>query len=303
MVYLGSKGKWYRVFVGAFSTVDGAKNFIQKYGFSNTRVLKTAYAVQIESYPENRELSQQLSMVEKTGCSPYIVKEFRGTMTLVIDESSLEKKVGPLGKTAVINVSAGNIRTRPTKNSSIMDKLARGEKVTLIKKKDEWHVVGLQDGRVGWAHQRLFLEKDFSPDKIFSQLFAVAEDTATIRVNIGRVREKPSAGSKIIYLLKKGDPVSVIAAKGDWFIVELEDGKLGWAHKILFTDKSNISKSKKTNASPVGVPLPVLKDGSIVEDFQKGNHILIGAFVTQKAAINLARRLKETGIDCRVVLR
>lgn len=41
----------------------------------------------------------------------------------------------------------------------------------------------------------------------------------------------------------------------------------------------------------------------VIEEPQKGYRLLIGAYQTQWAAAKLARKLKETGLDCEVVLR
>jgi cell division septation protein DedD len=41
----------------------------------------------------------------------------------------------------------------------------------------------------------------------------------------------------------------------------------------------------------------------VIGDAVKGFQLLTGAFVTQEAADNLAQDLKETGIDCKVILR
>ena len=59
-------------------------------------------------------------------------------------------------------------------------------------------------------------------------------DIYTVKVDIGRVREAPSLQSPVALRLIKGEQVSVTAVKGEWFEVELKDGRRGWAHRQLF---------------------------------------------------------------------
>lgn len=46
-----------------------------------------------------------------------------------------EEKMEQVGKIDTIKVYIGNLRARPNKNSSIIDKLKRGDKVTILQKK------------------------------------------------------------------------------------------------------------------------------------------------------------------------
>jgi len=55
-------------------------------------------------------------------------------------------------------VRIGNLRSRPTTDSTIIDKLRKGDRVTLIKKEGNWYIVKLQDDRLGWAHKILFFK-------------------------------------------------------------------------------------------------------------------------------------------------
>lgn len=55
-----------------------------------------------------------------------------------------------------------------------------------------------------------------------------------IKVRIARVREAPSLDSKVKFRLKKGARPSVVKIEGAWYLVELKDGRTGWAHQSLF---------------------------------------------------------------------
>ena len=53
-----------------------------------------------------------------------------------------------------------------------------------------------------------------------------------------------------------------------------------------------IANPKESNLSPY-----------VIKDLAEGNRVLIGAFVTHKSAERLAQKIRETGTDCKVVLR
>jgi polysaccharide biosynthesis transport protein len=138
-----------------------------------------------------------------------------------------------------VNVAAANLRSRPTTKSSILYKLKWGSEVALVKQKGDWYIVKFKDGSASWGHQSVFLSNgNTSESAAFSQTKGKAASKLSLNVDIGLVREKPSFESRKKYLLKKGCVVTVHEANGEWFLVELKDGSLGWAHKTLFSKET-----------------------------------------------------------------
>ncbi|MFC1516352.1 SH3 domain-containing protein [Thermodesulfobacteriota bacterium] len=72
-------------------------------------------------------------------------------------------------------------------------------------------------------------------------------DKLTIKVDIGRVRAEPSLDAGIKFRLKKGARVSPVETREDWYLIEVSDGRSGWAHKNLFSD---FRKTAKTVPAP-----------------------------------------------------
>lgn len=165
----------------------------------------------------------------------------------------------PPARIGTIKVSIGNLRSRPTLNSSIIYSLKSGDTVTFMKKKEEWYIIKLHDDRTGWAHQSLFLDNGrlsgFNK-AVLEQRETENESKVTIMVNTGRVREKPSLDAKIKFMLKKSASVSVIETKDEWNLVELGDGRLGWAHQSLF--------SKSHQVQVPATPLKEIKEIEII---------------------------------------
>jgi SH3-like domain-containing protein len=148
-----------------------------------------------------------------------------------------------------ITIPIGNLRSKPTLYSSIIYKLKKGDSVTFLKRKDEWYVIKLSNGLAGWAYQSLFLDEGSPPEinKPFLEMKEIEiENKITLRVSIGRVRERPSRNADIMHELKNGETVSVIEIQGEWNLIELKDSRLGWAHQSLFIEspREQVSTAK-----------------------------------------------------------
>jgi tetratricopeptide (TPR) repeat protein len=76
----------------------------------------------------------------------------------------------PIERLGTIRVKIANVRSKATTESSILGKLKRGKKVTLIHQQDEWYAIKLPEGKLGWVHQSLFLESA-------ENIIAVPKDT------------------------------------------------------------------------------------------------------------------------------
>jgi len=201
---------------------------------------------------------------------------------------SFQEKKGKIGKIGIVRVYIGNLRARPTKKSSIIDKLKRGDKVTILQKKDEWFVVKIQDGRFGWAHKSLFqYKKSISGSKkthlnksrksapshgAFSSPTAKADNKLTVKVHSGNVRVRPSLSSKILFKLSKGDAVLIKEAKGDWVFVKLKNDQFGWAHRSLFAKSYN----KKEEAKKFIQEIKEIKPEILSEEKEGVNFLISG---------------------------
>jgi type IV pilus secretin PilQ/predicted competence protein len=72
----------------------------------------------------------------------------------------------------------------------------------------------------------------------------------TVRVRSARVREEPSFDAAVEYGLTAGEIASVITTKGPWLHIEREDGKKGWAHRIIFLETYQKHDAAKKEEQP-----------------------------------------------------
>ncbi|MBW1816811.1 MAG: SH3 domain-containing protein, partial [Deltaproteobacteria bacterium] len=55
--------------------------------------------------------------------------------------------------------SRGRVREAPSLTADIAFVLTRGETAVILDADADWYRIGLPDGRIGWAHKRLFVKK------------------------------------------------------------------------------------------------------------------------------------------------
>lgn len=118
---------------------------------------------------------------------------------------SQEKKREP-PKVGQIGVLVGNIRERPTTESQIIDKVRKGDRVTLLEQQDEWYIVRLPDDRVGWAHKRLFLkarEAEVATQKGFKEIKEIS------------VKFMQQGEERVVFLLNGFHPPHMFALEGE----------------------------------------------------------------------------------------
>jgi len=55
--------------------------------------------------------------------------------------------------------------------------------------------------------------------------------------NRSNIRENPGPGSKILFVVERGTPLSAISYSGVWVRVKTDDGRAGWVHYSLIDQR------------------------------------------------------------------
>ncbi len=93
--------------------------------------------------------------------------------------------------TAKVKVRVGLVRKEPSRGSGIRFRLKKGETVSVLETKEDWHHIKTPDGKSGWAHQSLFSKPDQAQG-------AGSNPTAEIRdIQV----ERTADGEKVIFVL------------------------------------------------------------------------------------------------------
>ncbi len=114
-----------------------------------------------------------------------------------------------------VNRPQVNVRADATVQAARIGVLRSGELVEKIAAKNEWNQIRLADGRLGWLHADLVQE-----------LWVVEGERV-------RVRESASTAGTTVSLVERGAQLVKLREQGNWFEVEMEDGRRGWIWKEL----------------------------------------------------------------------
>ena len=93
-------------------------------------------------------------------------------------------------------------------------------------------------------------ETDIAPEgtrKAFPRVLA-------IKVPVGRVREGPSLDSRIKFRLKKGQMVSIVEQKDEWYLIAR---RTGWAHRSLFSHEAGPTEPSLLPSTQHPIPATV----------------------------------------------
>jgi len=138
-----------------------------------------------------------------------------------------------------------NVREEPSTSSNVLTQLSKGTEVAITEVSGDWYKISL-DGKSGWVYSQYVLL-----NKVVGEGVINAQD-----VNI---RSYPDLSSNVITMLNAGATLNIYARSGEWYKVELGEGKSGWVFgKYLTVRNSNESRSPD-EVIPV-VELPEISD-------------------------------------------
>lgn len=142
-----------------------------------------------------------------------------------------------------LRLNKGWVRESPSFDGETKFSLNKGDVVSVVDTMEGWYFIQLEDGRNGWAYQNLFRpigERDDAGTSIPDDepRPSVGQEPplfdAVVKVDSARVRELPTTNSGVRFGLVKGNTVSVLDTRDDWYFIRMADGQSGWAHQSLF---------------------------------------------------------------------
>ncbi len=97
-----------------------------------------------------------------------------------------------------------------------------------------------------------------------SPISIVESEKLTITATTGRIRKAPSLKSEVLSALKKGEKVSVLERKGEWYRVQSAADKSGWAHRSIFETAKTAPESRITELMEINASVTAQGDEKVV---------------------------------------
>lgn len=134
-------------------------------------------------------------------------------------------------------------------NSNQIATLKQGEKVTIIKKYQNWRLVQTTD-YTGWVKAQNLTVGTTANAKQVTHLASTTDSTTAsgkryVRQKNVQLRSKPNSESESVTQLDLGDKLTVLGKEGEWYHVKTAFGDEGYIASWLTTDK-NLAQTNKT---------------------------------------------------------
>jgi uncharacterized protein YgiM (DUF1202 family) len=146
------------------------------------------------------------------------------------------------GEEGVVTTKSAPLNIRADKDTSaeVVGKVDKGSTVQILEKAGEWYKVKLEDGTIGYASSQ-FIEvgTDNESDKADQAADKVSMGKASKgKENYGvvatksaplNIRATKAPDAKIVGKADKGSKLLILEKAGDWYKVQLKNGKSGYA--------------------------------------------------------------------------
>ncbi|MCH7651483.1 MAG: SH3 domain-containing protein, partial [Nitrospinae bacterium] len=233
MPYVQASGGWYQIKIdeGLFGWVSSK--------FATTRTLASVVPLAFEGEAETQAGATQIP-------AP------------AADDS---QAATPMVEITVGEDSTLNVRSMPSSKGAVVDALARGDTLPLIKQSGDWYQLQFEDGSTGWVSKRFsrILNTGTEAETPFPEVETGGPVTASpaqnpkipvttvvvITVKEGsslRVRAAPSSQGEVLGSLQSGDMRPLLEELGDWYQVEFQDGQSGWVSQ-KFSSKIDVGSN------------------------------------------------------------
>lgn len=148
---------------------------------------------------------------------------------------------------AMVNVSALNVRSGPGLNYSKTGVVYKGASLTIIETQGQWSHVKLSSGSEGWVYSSYITSQLSS-----SNSTQVKENVKASYLN---VRTGPGKEYSIKTVTTYGTQVTILNKSGEWYNVELPNKTTGWVSaKYIGAGATNNSNSSNNNTSSAFSP-------------------------------------------------
>lgn len=180
--------------------------------------------------------------------------------------------------TVVSDGGAVNIRDGKGTKAKVITQIKPGEKLQILDTTDEeWYKIDLGNKKVGYiSGDYIDLETD-STSADNADATETVDEVVIVTGNVVNIREGKGTDTNTIGKARKGDKLNALEVSGEWYKVELSNGKVGYIHKdYLKTADAKIDSAKETDK----------KTGAEAEKVTN-NKETIGIVVTKSGNLNV----------------
>ncbi|MDY4575420.1 MAG: SH3 domain-containing protein [Intestinibacter sp.] len=145
---------------------------------------------------------------------------------------------------AVVDVSALNVRSGPSLNYSKIGVVYRGSSLNVIETQGQWSHVELNNGSKGWVYSSYIKKSGSTSDN------STTYDTGVVNVSYVNVRSGAGNQYSVKTVASYGTKVTLLNKSGGWCNVKLSNGTTGWIYqKYIDFGKNSETNNNNNNTS------------------------------------------------------
>lgn len=204
--------------------------------------------------------------------------------------------------------SPANVRASGSLKAEVVAKVDKGAKVQVVAKAGDWYKVELDDGTMGYVQRNLIklgngktllsLPADSgkaSLSKLEKAATGGGEGEVVTQGSPLNVRTDKSTEAKVVGKVAKGSKVRILGKEGEWYKVQLKNGKIGYASSQFIQpgaagqetagaadaegSKGNLGKGDSgmvvTKGSPLNIRSGKSQSAEVVTKAAKGSKVRI----------------------------
>lgn len=195
------------------------------------------------------------------------------------DEKPVATKTG-----TVVNATVLNVRSGAGTSYSVVTKINKGDKITILDTKSGWHKIKTANGKTGWVSGDYIKISTSQTEKPSNPGTSAEEKGKVVNATVLNVRSGAGTSYSVVTKINKGDTVEIVDKKSGWYKIKVSNGKTGWVSgdyiKIITTSSDkpsspNSSKTKTVTANTLNVRSGAGTKYSIVTKLRKGNKVTV----------------------------
>ncbi|WP_051688031.1 N-acetylmuramoyl-L-alanine amidase [Desulfofalx alkaliphila] len=141
---------------------------------------------------------------------------------------------GATGQVAVVTDALVNLRSGPGTSHDIAGQVAQGDRLPVLGKEGHWLQVQDSKGQPAWiAGWLVRVEGRSQPEQAPAQQAPSSGKYVVLTGDGVNVRSGPGTGHSIVETVNRGERLNRLAEEGQWYKVQLPNGKEGWVANWL----------------------------------------------------------------------
>ena len=187
-------------------------------------------------------------------------------------------------KLFTVNVSAVNIRQKPSLNAKKIGTIKLNEQYEVLDRSDNWIQIEYMNGKKGWVYSfyGTFMTA-VTPESKESL------GTITIMYDLTNLREQPSTNANVVARANVGESYKILSLENDWYKISLPNGQEAYVANWVVQSGNDKKSSTTSNTSKATRKKGTLNGLTIVIDPGHGgnDHGTTGVQGTPEKSINL----------------